>query len=121
MEVIKAASLTWRQWHQNYYHGLGESVYEAFNNACKYLYYCGGSNSSDVSPIFIERSGDEARWADVLPAAESALKCLMPGNNYFIGDSSLQNRVSTPLHVFCWPHCKICFEVPTGWAHPVLQ
>ena len=96
VEVIKAASLTWRQWHQNYYHGFGESVYEAFNIACKYLYCCGGSNSTDVSPIFIERSGDEARWADVLPAAETALKCLMPGNEYFIGDSSLQDRASTP-------------------------
>ena len=92
-EVLKAASLTWRQWHGNYYHSLGESVYEAFNNACKYLHYCGGKNTSDVTPIFIERSGDEARWSDMLPAAETALKCLLPGNNYFIGDGSLQNRV----------------------------
>ena len=105
MEVIKAASLTWRQWHQNYYHGLGESVYEAFNNACKYLFYCGGSNSSDVSPIFIERSGDQARWADVLPAAESALKCLMPGPNYFIGDSALHERVRA-FPCLCIAYCK---------------
>ena len=105
MGIIKAASLTWRQWHQNYYHSFGESVYEAFNTACKYMYYCGGSNSSDVSPIFTVRSADEARWADVLPAAESALKCLMPGNNYFIGDSSLQNRVIIPMLMFCSLQC----------------
>ena len=107
VEAIKAASLTWRPWHhgQNYDHCREESVYEALNDACKYLHYCGGNNSSDASPICIEPSGDEARWADVLPAANSALKCLMPGNNCFIGGGAWQNRVSIPMHMYCSLQC----------------
>ncbi len=93
-EVLTAATLTWRQWHLNYYHGLGESVFEVHSLACKWLHYCGAANSTDLVPIFIERSGDQATWAQFLPAAESALKCLFPGPNYFIGDDRIQNKVS---------------------------
>lgn len=92
-EVITAATLTWRQWHLNYYHGLGESVFEVHSLACKWLGYCGASNSSDLVPIFIERPGDQASWAQFLPAAESALKCLFPGPNYFIGDNRIQDKM----------------------------
>ena len=93
-EVITAATLTWRQWHLNYYHGLGESVFEVHSLACKWLGYCGAANSSELAPIFIERPGDQASWAQFLPAAESALKCLFPGPNYFIGDDRIHNKAS---------------------------
>ena len=92
-EVITAATLTWRQWHLNYYHGLGESVFEVHSLACKWLGYCGAANSTDLAPIFIERPGDQASWAQFLPAAESALKCLFPGPNHFIGDDRIRDKV----------------------------
>lgn len=91
-ETITAATLTWRQWHLNYYHGLGESVFEVHSLACKWLHYCGTANSSDLAPIFIERPGDQASWAQFLPAAETALKCLFPGPNYFLGDDRIKNK-----------------------------
>ncbi|KAA6419671.1 MAG: hypothetical protein FRX49_10395 [Trebouxia sp. A1-2] len=92
-EVITAATLTWRQWHLNYYHGLGESVFEVHSLACKWLGYCGAANSTDLAPIFIERPGDQASWAQFLPAAESALKCLFPGPNHFIGDDRIRDKM----------------------------
>lgn len=92
-ETITAATLTWRQWHLNYYHGLGESVFEVHSLACKWLHYCGTANSSDLAPIFIERPGDQASWAQFLPAAETALKCLFPGPNYFLGDDRIKNKL----------------------------
>lgn len=98
-EVIKVATLTWRQWQGNFYHSLGESVFEAFNQACKYLHYCGGHNQTHVSPIFIERAGDQGRWADFLPSVESAVKCLFPSPNYYLGDSQLQHRVCCCLYL----------------------
>ena len=61
--------------------------------ACKWLGYCGAANSTDLAPIFIERPGDQASWAQFLPAAESALKCLFPGPNHFIGDDRIRNKV----------------------------
>ena len=108
-EVIKAATLTWRQWHLNYYHGFGESVFEVFALACKYLHFCGGSNSADLVPIFIERgqANDQASWAQFLPAAETALKCLFPGSDYFIGDERIRHKVNVKCPVSptcCWPY-----------------
>lgn len=97
-EIIQAATLTWRQWHLNYYHGLGESVFEVHSLACKWLHYCGAANSTQLAPIFIERPGDQASWAQFLPAAETALKCLFPGPNYFIGDERIKNKASM-LHI----------------------
>ena len=93
-ETIEAATLTWRQWHLNYYHGLGESVFEVHALACKWLNYCGAANRTELAPIFIERPGDQASWAQFLPAAETALKCLFPGPNYFIGDERIKNKAS---------------------------
>ena len=61
--------------------------------ACKWLGYCGAANSTDLAPIFIERPGDQASWAQFLPAAESALKCLFPGPNHFIGDDRIRDKV----------------------------
>ena len=98
-EVLTAATLTWRQWHLNYYHGLGESVFEVHSLACKWLGYCGAANSTDLAPIFIERFDYQATWAQFLPAAESALRCLFPGPNYFINDDRVRNKVSS---------CHIC-------------
>lgn len=98
VEVIKAASLTWRQWHGNLYHGLGEAVYEIFNCACKYLEHCGGEDGSELSPIFIETTGDDTQWADALPAAESVLRCLFPGPDYSLGDKAIHDRVRLCLH-----------------------
>lgn len=93
-EVIKVATLTWRQWHLNYYHGFGESVFEVFALACKWLNHCGGTGKQ-LTPVFIERqqANDQAAWAQFLPSAETALQCLFPGPNYFIGDQRLTNKV----------------------------
>ena len=108
-EVITAATLTWRQWHLNYYHGLGESVFEVHSLACKWLGYCGAANSTDLAPIFIERPGDQASWAQFLPAAESALKCLFPGPNHFIGDDRIRDKVPFVL-LKAWfvAVCHVC-------------
>ena len=93
--VIKVATLTWRQWHLNYYHGFGESVFEVFALACTWLDYCGGPGSAALSPIFIERgqANDQATWSQFLPAVETALKCLFPGPNYFLGDNRIREKV----------------------------
>ncbi|DBA83598.1 hypothetical protein WJX77_006813 [Trebouxia sp. C0004] len=91
---IKAATLTWRQWHLNWYHGMGESIFEIYSSACTYLDYCGSQrNSSELTPIFIENPGDEKTWEEALPPAASALKCLYPTQAWWIKDKAIQDKV----------------------------
>ena len=101
---IKAATLTWRQWHLNWYHGVGESIFEIYSSACTYLDYCGSQrNSTELTPIFIEKPGDEETWEEALPPAASALKCLYPTQAWWIKDKAIQDKVcmhtSYLLHV----------------------
>lgn len=91
---IKAATMTWRQWHLNWYHGVGESIFEIYSSACTYLDYCGSTrNSSELTPIFIEKPGDDLSWEEALPPAASALKCLYPTQAWWIKDKAIQDKV----------------------------
>ena len=96
---IKAATMTWRQWHLNWYHGVGESIFEIYSAACTYLDYCGSQrNSSELTPIFIEKPGDEETWEEALPPAASALKCLYPTQAWWIKDQAIQDKVSCSVY-----------------------
>ena len=91
---IKAATLTWRQWHLNWYHGIGEAIFEVYSQACTYLDYCGGArNSSELTPIFYEDPGDAETWETALPPAATALKCLYPTQAWWIQDKPIQDKV----------------------------
>ena len=91
---IKAATMTWRQWHLNWYHGVGESIFEIYSSACTYLDYCGSTrNSSELTPIFIEKPGADLSWEEALPPAASALKCLYPTQAWWIKDKAIQDKV----------------------------
>lgn len=96
---IKAATMTWRQWHLNWYHGVGESIFEIYSTACTYLDYCGSQrNSTELTPIFIEKPGDEETWEEALPPAASALKCLYPTQAWWIKDQAIQDKVSYSVY-----------------------
>ena len=95
---IKAATMTWRKWHLNWYHGIGETIFEIYSTACNYLGYCGGTrNSSELTPIFIEDPGDPEIWEESLPPAASALRCLYPSQAYWIKDQAIQHKASSAL------------------------
>ena len=90
---IKAATFVWRQWHLNWYHGIGESLYETYNSACQFLHYCGGSrNSTELQPVFIEKPGDDEPWEVALPPLAEALKCIFPSQAYWLGDNTTQHK-----------------------------
>ncbi|KAL0019010.1 hypothetical protein WJX79_009020 [Trebouxia sp. C0005] len=93
VQHIKVSTLTWRQYHLNYYHGMGEAVIDIYNLACKYLQYCGTPNSSEMTPIYIEKPGDQMSWEQALPSAAQAMHCLFPGKAHWIGDSDIHDKV----------------------------
>lgn len=93
VQHIKVSTLTWRQYHLNYYHGMGEAVIDIYNLACKYLHYCGTRNSSQMTPIYIEKPGDRMSWEQALPSAAQAMHCLFPGKAHWIGDSDIHDKV----------------------------
>jgi hypothetical protein len=96
VQHIKVSTLTWRQYHLNYYHGMGEAVIDIYNLACKYLQYCGTRNSSELTPIYIEKPGDQMSWEQALPSAAEAMHCLFPGKAHWIGDSDIYDKVTSP-------------------------
>ena len=99
--------MTWRKWHLNWYHGVGETVFKIYSSACNYLGYCGNTyNSSELTPIFIEDPGDPETWEEHLPPAASALRCLYPSQAFWIQDEAIQNKVDvfvccSFLFLFC--------------------
>ena len=95
VQHIKVSTLTWRQYHLNYYHGMGEAVIDIYNLACKYLQYCGTRNSSELTPIYIEKPGDQMSWEQALPSAAQAMHCLFPGKAHWIRDSDIHDKVTS--------------------------
>ena len=124
VQHVKVSTLTWRQYHLNYYHGMGEAVIDIYNLACKYLQYCGTRNSSQMTPIYIEKPGDQMSWEQALPSAAQAMHCLFPGKAHWIGDSDIHDKVNS-LHLsknslqlmpVCCPDVKqgCCCTCPTA-------
>ena len=75
---------------------MGEAVIDIYNLACKYLQYCGTRNSSQMTPIYIEKPGDRMSWEQALPSAAQAMHCLFPGKAHWIGDSDVHDKVTSP-------------------------
>ena len=107
VQHIKVSTLTWRQYHLNYYHGMGEAVIDIYNLACKYLQYCETRNSSELKPIYIEKPGDQMSWEQALPSAAQAMHCLFPGKAHWIGDSDIHDKVNS-LHLSKNSLLKLC-------------
>ena len=98
---IKVATMTWRQWHMNWYHAIGEAIFEIYSSACTYLDYCGGTkNSTELTPIFIEHPGDPWTWEDYIPPAAEAVKCLYPTQGWWIRDKPIQDKASMNWQYF---------------------
>ena len=74
---------------------MGEAVIDVYNLACKYLYYCGTANSSEMTPIYVEKPGELMSWEQALPSAAQAMHCLFPTRAYWIMDSDIQLQVSS--------------------------
>ena len=118
---IKVATMTWRQWHMNWYHAIGEAIFEIYSSACTYLDYCGGhKNSTELTPIFIEHPGDPWTWEDYIPPAAEAVKCLYPTQGWWIRDKPIQDKassISNPLARMLMPDIFVpkFVVVKFGW------
>ena len=92
--------MIWRNWHHNFYHAFGEDVFHVYNLACKYLHICEGNNKTDLTPLFIERSGKHySSWYIRLPGTFSllwtisAISFLLLTSRYVnIGQTSFQQQ-----------------------------
>ncbi len=85
--------MTYRPYHRNYYHSLGEAIFAVHLLACTYFQYCQHGDGSDLTAVFIDTIDDPVDWDTSLQSANEALQCLTPRPAYTIKDPDLHERV----------------------------
>ena len=91
-QTIRKATITYRPYHRNYYHSLGESIFAVHSLACTYYGYCHYGEGSDLTAIFLDSPQDPFDWDTSLPSANEALQCLTPHHAYTVKDRKLCNK-----------------------------